>query len=210
MRPVCRGPWPTRVDGHHQSFAGKRGYQQAKDPLISSIGDYCCYCERSGDLHVEHVVPKSVDEKLKEEWSNFLLGCGNCNSRKLNNNISRYGYLWPDKDDTISAFSYRSGGRISVAEGMESSNQIRAHALFDLVGLGAEGSNTDQRRHKRRQAWDKAEMIRKDLDDEISRKYAIVSTSGTGFSCVWMAVFCEDDDMCRRLVEAFPGTRGMT
>ena len=159
---------------------------------------------------MEHVVPQSADETLKSEWSNLLLGCVNCNSRKLNNSTSRLGYLWPDEDDTFSVFTYQSGGRVSVAEGIDLNEQIKASALFDLVGLGAIGSNTDRRRHKRRLAWDKAVMLRADLDDEISREYAVIVALDTGFFSVWMAVFRDDQDMCHRFVEAFPGTRGMT
>ena len=51
--------------------------------------------------------------------------------------------------------------------------------------------------------------VRADLDDEISREYAVIIAQKTGFFSVWMAVFREDQDMCRRLVEAFPGTRGI-
>ena len=105
MRSVQRGPRPTGNDGSRISF---QKYGQAKGPLrehlIERIGEYCSYCERCGDLHVEHVIPKSKAKNLETEWSNLLLGCVNCNSRKSNKNDSRDGYLWPDRDDTFNAF----------------------------------------------------------------------------------------------------------
>ena len=204
MRSVDRGPWPAGDDGDRVSFPK---YGHAKLPLIERIGEYCSYCERPGDLHVEHVVPRSVAEELETEWSNLLLGCANCNSRKLNRNNSRDGYLWPDTDDTFAAFVYRSAGRVSVNDALDGDEQRKAQALFELVGLGGIGTRTDRRRHKRRQAWDQAIEARNLINDDNSRVLAVKLASGTGFFSVWMAVFQDDEDMCRRLVNAFPGTR---
>lgn len=147
MRSVERGPWPTE-NGDRRMIFSEYGY--AKGPLIERIGQYCSYCERPGDLHVEHVVPKSVEDDLEKEWSNFLLGCVNCNSRKSDKNDSRDGYLWPDSDDTFGAFVYRSGGRVAVNDGLTRAGHRKATALFNLVGLGETGTRTDRRRHKRR------------------------------------------------------------
>ncbi len=204
MRSVNRGPRPTNDDGLQVPFSE---YGQAKVPLIKRIGEYCSYCERPGDLHVEHVVPKSVSEDLEKEWSNFLLGCVNCNSRKGNGNASREGYLWPDHDDTFAAFEYGSGGRVRVSEGLSQDERRKASALFGLVGLGENGTPTDRRRQKRRQAWDEAVKVRELLNGEDSRVLAVEVALGTGFFSVWMAVFGDDSDMRQRLTDAFPGTR---
>ena len=204
MRSVCRGPWPTGDDGNSLSFAD---YTKAKIPLIERIGEYCSNCEREGDLHVEHVVPKEHNKKLETEWSNFLLGCRNCNRQKWHTNTSREGYLWPDKDNTFRAFTYKSGGRVLVAEGLEPCEQSKAEALFELVGLGAPITDTDRRRHKRRHAWDKAMEIRCAVKCENKPRWVIDVAVETGFFGVWIAVFRDDEDMCRRLKQAFPGTR---
>ena len=131
MRSVDRGPWPNGNDGRPIPFPE---YGHAKGPLIARIGEFCSYCERRGDLHVEHVVPKSVGCELEREWSNFLLGCVNCNSRKSKKNDSRQGFLWPDTDDTFGAFVYRSGGRVSVNDRLAQGEHLKASALFGLVG----------------------------------------------------------------------------
>ena len=204
MRSVERGSWPTESDGHRKSFSQ---YGHAKAPLIERIGEYCSYCERPGDLHVEHVVPKSVKDDLENEWSNFLLGCANCNSRKSDKNASRDGYLWPDRDDTFGAFVYRPGGRVSVNGGLARPQRGKAAALFDLVGLGETGTRTDRRRRKRRQAWDQAVKVRDLINNGNSRTLAVDLAVAIGFFSVWMAVFHEDKDMRNRLVNAFPGTR---
>ena len=204
MRSVERGRWPTEPDGHRIPFSE---YGHAKGPLIERIGEYCSYCERPGDLHVEHVVPKTIDEDLETEWSNFLLGCVNCNSRKSNRNTSRDGYLWPDTHDTFGAFVYQSGGRASVKDGLTPDEHRKASALFNLVGLGGMGTRTDRRRHKRRRAWDQAVEVRNLIGGNDSRILAVKVALGTGFFSVWMAVFEDDEDMRQRLVDAFPGTR---
>ena len=79
--------------------------------------------------------------------------------------------------------------------------------MFDLVGLGERGTRTDRRRHKRRQAWDQAVRVRSLAVDEQWRILAVELALGTGYFSVWMAVFHDDGDMRRRLVNAFPGTR---
>ena len=93
-----------------------------------------------------------------------------------------------------------------MAEGLEPDERSRASEPFDLVGLGAEVTDTDRRRHKRRQAWDKAKEIwdRADVGDW---RWVIDVAVATGFFSVWMTVFRDDEDMCRRLKQAFPGTR---
>ena len=174
---------------------------------MERLGEYCIYCERPGDLHVEHVVPKSVESELETKWSNFLLGCTNCNSRKRNKNNSRQGYLWPDSDDTFVAFVYRSGGRLSVNDRLLQNEHLKASTLFDLVGLGGMGTRTDRRRHKRHQAWDQAVKVRDLINNDNSRVLAVNVALGTGFFSVWMAVFQDDDNMRQRLMAAFPGTR---
>ena len=207
MRPVQRGPWPTSNDGSRISF---RQYRQAEKYLTCRIGEYCSYCERCGDLHVEHVIPKSVAKDLETEWSNLLLGCSNCNSRKSNKNDSRDGYFWPDRDNTFSAFVYQLSGHVSVNGTLARGEYCKASALFNLVGLGAEESLTDKRHRKRREAWNTALKARCHICDDKSRKVVdlvIALALGTGFFSIWMAVFHDDEDMRCRLTEAFPGTR---
>lgn len=202
MRSVERGPWPTENGGRRVSFAR---YGTRKSSAGGEDGEYCSYCERPGDLHVEHVVLNSVPGELETEWSDFLLACVNCSSRKPNGNGSRDRYLWPDKDDTFGAFVYRSDGRMSVDDGLPQRDHGKTSAPFELVGLGAGGTRTDRRRHRRHQAWDQAVEVRKPIRGENSGVLAVAL--GTGLFSVWMAMFYDDDDMRRRLAEAFPGTR---
>ena len=181
---------------------GKREFRSSKGSAsIAAIG------ERRTDLDVEHVVPQVHVRQLETEWSDFLLACRNCKRRKWHNNTSRDGYLWPDVDDTFNAFTYRSGGRVSVAEELEPDERTKANELFGLVGLGAPVTDSDRRRHKKRQAWDKAKEIRDSANVDDKWRWVNDVAVATGFFSVWMTVFRDDVDMCRKLKQAFPGTR---
>lgn len=204
MRSVNRGPWPTDNDGCRISFPR---YRDAKSYLIERIGRYCSYCERYTDLDLEHVIPQSVAPHLVKKWCNFLLACKNCNRCKSNNNNSRNGYLWPDRDNTFGAFVYHSSGDVFVNETLVEKEHSKASALFDLVGLGRQNTSTNERNHLRREAWGTAALARDLARDDNSRQLVVQLALATGFFSVWMAVFHDDEDVRQRLTEAFPGTR---
>ena len=68
----------------HEKRAHTSEYQDAKERLTATIGEYCSFCERPvlSKLDIEHRVPKDVYDDRKFAWENFLLACGNCNSVK--------------------------------------------------------------------------------------------------------------------------------
>ncbi|TGG90120.1 MAG: HNH endonuclease [Aphanocapsa feldmannii 277cV] len=108
MRRVDRGPWPLdeKNPEKRKRFHPNKKYQEARADLFARLGDYCSYCERCrSDLHVEHVIPRNHREDLAGEWTNFLLGCKNCNGTKKDRNRSRNGYLWPDERESLLDFS---------------------------------------------------------------------------------------------------------
>ena len=142
MRPVERGPCPLDEDGNEKEF---HPYQNAKAELLDRLGDYCSYCERTGDLDIEHVVPRKHRPDLAEDWGNFLLGCRNCNRTKWYKNESRCGYLWPDRDDTRTALEYLSDGRVRVREGLPGAERAKAEKLMALVGLDRVPRKSDPR-----------------------------------------------------------------
>jgi hypothetical protein len=59
-------------------------YPNARRAMIDRIGQYCSYCELPivANLAIEHVVPKTSFPLLATRWSNFLLACAACNSKK--------------------------------------------------------------------------------------------------------------------------------
>src|SRR5690242_20526604 len=113
MRPVDKG-LPSAV---------YTSYQDAGPDLLGRIGDYCSYCERQieTNLAVEHIQPKSLVPTLRNSWSNFLLGCVNCNSSKGDTPVNLSDYFWPDQDNTLRAFEYVRGGLVKPHSALTSS-----------------------------------------------------------------------------------------
>ncbi len=208
MRRVERGPWPLDDANNPKSF---QPYNKAKADLLSRLGEYCSYCERLGDLHVEHVVPKRYRPDLEQEWTNFLLGCANCNAIKGDRNLSRNGYMWPDQDDTEAVFSYLPDGIVRVRDDLSEPIRTKAQKLFDLVGLGRcpvnESRARDLRWRKRREAWGLAKSAQQLVKQGADIDWMIQLAKAVGFFSVWMTVFADDPQMCDRLRRSFLGTR---
>lgn len=208
MRPVERGAAP-------QVFTN---YRDAYPHLVGRMGDYCSYCERQIETHlaVEHVQPKDPVPALRNEWSNFLLGCVNCNSAKGDTRVVLSDYFWPDTENTISAFSYSVGGLVNPRAGLTADLQAKASATLRLVGLdrypgnpGREPTSADLRWQRRFEAWQVAEWCRKQVeenDSEQVRSLVVQVARGRGMYSIFWTVFEGDKDIRRRLREAFIGT----
>lgn len=207
MRPVDRGPVPQDENSRSRRF---RPYRKAKADLLERLGEYCSYCERPGDLHVEHVIPKVHREDLEEEWTNFLLACVNCNSTKGDGNLSRDGYLWPDEDSTWAAFEYLPEGIVRVADSLSKHERARAERLSELVGLerrpGRDLQARDLRWRKRSEAWNVARITRQRYQENPDVEFVVILAKAHGFWSVWMTVFAEHTEVRDRLQQAFPGT----
>lgn len=215
MRPIDRGSCPVDSQGNPVIFSV---YRDAKSDLLCRIGEYCSYCERRGiNLDIEHVVPKIHQPDLENEWTNLLLSCKNCNSRKGDNNISRDGYLWPDQDDTETAFEYSSNGIVRVSGELCGERRDQAQRLLELIGLnhfprrnhGIVPRTKDLRWLDRKKAWQKAEIIRNRFENgHVDIETIVMFAKENGFWSVWMTVFNGVPDVRRLLRRAFAGTRG--
>jgi uncharacterized protein (TIGR02646 family) len=208
MRPVTRGDSPRCEAGDEREFAH---YHDARDDLEARLGAYCSYCELplQHSPHVEHVQPKSCHPELATRWENLLLACGHCNSCKGSEDVALGDYLWPDRDNTAWAFGYDSGGNVNVRAGLTPAGNDRATRTIDLLGLTNRPTVSDRRRRWRRHAWDVALRAKGNLaanGGEALRRQVRDTALGHGFFSVWMTVFRDDADMCRRFIEAFPGT----
>lgn len=211
MRPVERGPAPVLA------FAN---YRDAAQPLMTAIGDYCCYCERQIPTHmaVEHIQPKSLVPALLLVWGNFLLSCVNCNSSKGSGPIVLADYFWPDTDNTLRAFEYKNGGLVEPAAGLTAGLLPKVKATIDLFGLDKYPSNpapgkaptpADLRWQHRRLLWECAERSRARLlanDSAGLREQIVESAVLRGNFGIWFTVVGIDIDMRVRLVAAFRGT----
>lgn len=212
MRPVEKGASP-------------RVYQQYRDAfedLEDRLGNYCSYCERRIETHlaVEHVQPKSRTPTLVNDWENFLVACGNCNSTKGDKPIILEEYLWPDRDNTFAAFSYKKQGMVEISRSLSSEASSQAQNLLELVGLDKVPANPDQARRptqqdkrwrRRLEAWSFIEEARDDYSalkgiPEAVRLVVNAAVARGHFS-IWMAGFTDHPEIQTALIAAFPGTK---
>ncbi|MDP3223188.1 MAG: HNH endonuclease [Rubrivivax sp.] len=217
MRPVQRGASPQAND-----FSD---YVDAKPFLVSRLGPYCSYCDRrvSTNLAVEHIQPKGLPAyaALTGRWTNFLLGCVNCNSTKKDKHVALSDFFLPDRDNTFAAFNYRADGGIEVSGGVALAQHALATGLLSLVGLDkpisiAVDENGKQvaldRVSQRMEVWGIATEAKSDVDanpgNDAVRRGAVRTATAEGFFSIWMIVFDGDVDMRNRLIDAFSGTRG--
>lgn len=209
MRPIDKGVAPRVYEK----------YQDAIEDLESCLGCYCSYCERRFPalLAVEHVSPKSYDAKRATDWNNFLLGCVNCNSTKGDKRTNDQDFLWPDKDNTLTAFEYRAGGLVEPSPALSPQITQKAAALIDLIGLdrhpgqpaAKQPTDRDKRYLQREEKWQLAQLMRSKLAKNNTDDYrdaVVLLAKESGFFSIWIAAFHDDLDMRRRLVEVYVGT----
>ncbi len=191
-------------------------YSEARTPLMERLGDYCSYCELpcNEGPDVEHVQPKSLQPDLERDWTNLLLSCVFCNSTKGKQAVALNDYLWPDRDNTFSAFTYERDRAPKPSVRLDPLLGTKATATLELLGLEREPGHplltkNDRRWSKRKDAWDKAARARSYLESQPSEQMRAIIVDmalSTGFWSVWMTVFAEDRDMLRRFLSCFPGT----
>jgi uncharacterized protein (TIGR02646 family) len=203
MRPVDKGT-------NEKTF---NEYTEAKGDLLDRLGHYCSYCERPGDLAVEHIEPKKKYPDKELLWENFLLGCNNCNGIKTDKDTQAERYFFPDEINTSHVFLYGRDARVQVNPALEPDEQEAAQRTLTLVGLDRvppeDPRRRDQRWLKRDSAWRIAEGSLANLrrsDTDAMREQIVLTATQTGFFSVWMTVFADDTDMRRRFIEAFLGT----
>ncbi|MEZ5301579.1 MAG: HNH endonuclease [Verrucomicrobiales bacterium] len=218
MRPDRPRPAP-------QAFSD---YAEAKPFLVERLGLYCSYCERpiKTNLAVEHVLPKSLHPDLEREWSNFTLGCVNCNSTKKDKPVDRRALILPDQDNSFLAFQYHERGVVVADPALGEEIATKAGATLRLVGLDKfpdelldeegdperaelEFTAALERWQQRSQCFQTARESLADLhsaDTPEMRRTTLRLALATGFFSVWMAVFQDEPALRAALVETFPGT----
>lgn len=222
MRPIVKGESPADLNGNAIKFTE---YSRSRRYLIDRIGEYCSYCERKieANLAVEHVRPKSLNPDLALEWSNFLLGCTNCNSTKGNKPIVLNNFVWPDIDNTYIYFSYDDTGIVNISNTVNNQDlRVKIQNVIDLVGLQKYppriGTSdweraSDRRFEQRIQAWFEANHFIKlyDGSDENSRRlmipFIVTIVVYQGFWSIWMKVFNDFPEVQIEIINSYKGTR---
>jgi uncharacterized protein (TIGR02646 family) len=193
-------------------------------PLLTRIGSYCSYCERKVEvsLAVEHVQPKALPAyaHLETTWSNFLLGCTNCNSTKGDQDVVFADILLPDRDNTFLAYEYEADGSMTIAPGLAAPLQAQAAELLKLTGLDRKvtailDDNDKQivvdRVSKRINVFAKAREVLSKLekrpDDADFIETIVMLAAAEGCFSIWMKVFQGHPEVRRRLIDEHRGTR---
>lgn len=208
MRPVLRPPNNTKY----------KNYGEARPDLENALGSYCSYCEMVSPGAVEHILPwEGKHTSLKNEWSNLLLACAQCNGAKKGNgqdstpyddaDAARRKYLWPDRDNTARAFEYRSTNAVVVNQALSGNEKALAESTLAMLNLGK--TTPDRRWTARKSAWTRAEEMRRDWDKNPcpdTRRYILNAASDKGFWSVFRVVFKDCPDLLAALNDRFPGT----
>ena len=213
MRPVDKGICPYTVI---------KDYSEALPYLEQRIGCYCSYCEMLIEHvpEVEHIIAKDCGGS-RTAWSNLLLACKYCNSRKktIIGENPKERWLWPDEDNTYLAFKYDLGLPKLNDDYLRSKDDLiysQARNIFTdlcLDNIPRNANDKDRRYKNRNNAYNRAKDAlsswnrAKDTDFEDDFKKSIcVTAKAMGFFSVWMNVF-EDEPMIRvALIHAFEGT----
>lgn len=211
MRPITKGDSPT---------AKYTNYEKAKPDLTNRLGLYCSYCERRipTNIAVEHILPKDASlgyKHLRNEWTNFLLGCVNCNSAKKTKVISFDQYLLPDRDNTFPFFIYQENGMVDVYAADKSIEKMAQNTL-DLVALNKyDHPHWDEtisfsaldRFGQRVEAWviAKETLNAYDNGDIKSPQIAYLATA-IGFFSIWMKAFERKIEVRKAIIDRFGGT----
>ena len=214
MRPVNRGDSPKDDDFDN--------HRDAYPTLLSRLGPFCSYCERRINtiLAVEHIQPKKLPqyEHLEKVWTNFLLGCVNCNSTKGKKDVVLANFLLPDRDNTFFAYNYREDGVIEINDQLNAAQTKLAEDTLELVGLDkAINEVIDEngqlvaidRVAQRMHAWLVALDSKTDLEDlptDGMRRQVVRTALGEGHFSVWMSVFEDDPATLEALIDNFKGT----
>ena len=209
MRPIDKGDSP-------QVFTN---YQDAKQPLTNRLGTYCSFCERRipTNLAVEHILPKDESlpyAHLRNEWTNFLLSCVNCNSAKGTKIIDFATYLLPDRDNTFPFFEYDELGEVK-ANGNRAQKRMAKNTL-DLVALNKlKHTDWDEttmfaaitRLEQRVEAWKSAKIVRINyLNGGVNLEVLKILVASMGFFSIWMKAFEGIEDARKAFIEAFENT----
>ena len=199
MRPINKGTWP--LTPIQQLRANFNDWTRAIPHLTLGTGEYCHFCEMrvTNQIAIEHIKPKEHFPRLESNWSNFLLICTSCNSRKGQSiPLSPYKkhYFWPHLNNTLKVFEYpieNQPGLVIPNGNIGTDNIRRAQNTIDLYKLSdisTTAGTSDKRFEKRIEAIRFAIDRRVEYRSHQTAIAAIVDNAvSTGFFSVWLRIF---------------------
>ncbi|MFX1682972.1 hypothetical protein PV762_27475 [Mitsuaria sp. CC2] len=201
MRPIDKGSWPTWKKPATKKLSFDN-WKRAIPHLKARTGWYCHLCEMrvNNHLSIEHIKSRDDYPILAGNWTNFVLSCGCCNSRKRARKLDspyRQKYVWPHIHNTLMAFDVPLTGPVpaTVQPNGSASAAVatRAQALIDLYALDAVSTKdgaADIRHIERLEAVQMAATRRVEFANGKATPEAIVDMAKkSGFFSVWFKVF---------------------
>ncbi len=209
MRPVDKSRYTANQDEYNP-------YGLAKPHLFLALGPYCSYCEREGfssALDVEHIEDKDAHPDKETLWTNFLLGCKNCNSINGTTEIDFNNIILPHLQDTFIPFEYLESGYIKIKDSVTDPLKTKVDNLISLVGLDrrpgiARYSTKDTRWQERKQVWEISNKFKqKYIDGKCDVETIVILSQSLGFWSIWMNCFDNYNEVKRALIDNHLGTQ---
>lgn len=111
--------------------------KEIKKILFDSSHGKCAFCEakpaESGNIEVEHFMPKSLYPRKAFEWNNLLPVCRKCNDSKSNHDTGKEAIVNPSEEDPEKIFTYN----FLNIEPIDESN-IVAERTIEICDLNSE------------------------------------------------------------------------
>ncbi|MVW87847.1 HNH endonuclease [Pseudomonas sp. PB101] len=116
-----------------ESLVSHYRHEKIKEGLVESSGEKCAFCEskpgESGNIEVEHFLPKSIYPSLTFEWGNFLPSCRKCNGSKSDHDTGADPIVNPYDIDPDSVFYYRDIQIKAIGDNVLGETTIRVCGL---------------------------------------------------------------------------------
>ena len=208
MRPVNKGLWPTHgVNNVRYVF---NNWTNANPFLKDRTGWFCHLCElplTSGSA-VEHIKSRFKYSRLSNSWTNFLLICVYCNSRKGAAEVVvpyKHNYYWPHIANTLKAYSISTEQLVEVGCNLNPHQQERAQRLIGLYKLNESTTDDgaiDQRHRMRIKAFTFAtRRLEEYLGGKCSIQAVIDNAVSSGFFSLWYQIFSSQPLVLRALID---------
>ncbi len=155
--PPCLASQPAAQEWY--DFMQTNCHRLVGDSLRQEQQFLCCYCETEigiTDSHIEHLVPRSIQNNRTYDYLNLATSCNggavdHCGRFKDDHNRNpRYRYdsskFCPPHDaNTCRLFSYLPNGDVIPAQGLSQQDRDKAEYMIGYLGLTC--SRLSGRRH---------------------------------------------------------------
>jgi len=88
----------NKPKGYWQFDFKDKKWQKLRKAVFRKYGKVCMKCGSTGEIHVDHIKPKSKYPDLAYEFSNMQLLCKDCNYEKSNKNTIDYREKWEQEE----------------------------------------------------------------------------------------------------------------